>query len=356
MRAAAALLTRRVRRDTATDDSDGAPPARWMTWGTGALALLSAAALLAASRSPLLYLDGAAPDEISGGALLPAALPHLVAAVPLGVAGVLALLPPLAGSARVALTVVWAGSVYAFGQGLWVRSLVLSTAGATTGTTQHSWTTGPGQWLSIIGAVGAIASALLAAVTLRRASQASLDVVDDDSLSASRAARRWPAVGLTVLVLVALAVPAYRDLTGPGPSLLHGYDLDTWGFWSLVTAALIGIWAGALTARAAFAVVWPAAAAVVVVQPLFVPESVRAVPGFGYGAGLWLVLLAGAVLLGAAGWFGALARRVRVEAGISLAGGGPARSAPTAPAGKDGRRSAQQSQSGERPAAQPKGR
>ena len=48
----------------------------------------------------------------------------------------------------------------------------------------------------------------------------------------------WPAVGLTVLILVALALPVYGDLGRIGSStLLHGYDLDTWGFWALAVGA-----------------------------------------------------------------------------------------------------------------------
>ncbi len=339
--ASAALLTRRTGQRSDTDKSDGAPPPRWMTLGTGALALLSAAALLVAWRSPLLYLDGAAPDETTGGALLPAALPHLVAAVPLAVAGVLALLPPRAPAGRAALTVLWAGSVSAFGQALWVRSLVLSTAGNSgagdPAGIEHSWTTAPGQWFSTLGTLLAMGAAGLAAMTDLRATQASFEVVDDDTLTAARTARTWPAVGLSVLVLVALAVPVYSDLTGSGPGLLHGYDLDTWAYWAVAIGALIGIWAATLTARRPSAVGWLVASAVVVAQPLVVPEAVRAVPGFGYGAGRWLVLVAVAALLVGAWWFGGQAGRVRRTASPSLVEvRGPAAS--TSAAGKDERR------------------
>ncbi len=321
--AAAALLARPAGRQTTPDGADGAPPRPWMTVGTGVLALLGAASLVLAWRSPLLYLDGAAPDDISGGALLPAAVPHLVAAVPLAAAGVVALVPPLGPAGRAALTVLWAGAVYAFGQALWVRSRVLSTAGDRTGGdtgVQHVWTTAPGQWFSLLGALLAAAAAVAAAVTSRRASQASLEVFDDDSVADARTTRRAPAVALTGLVLVALAVPAYSDLTGAGPSLLHGYDLDTWGLWLLATGAIIGIWAAALTARAQPAVAWLLAAAVVVAQPLFVPESIRAVPGFVLGAGWWLQVAAAVALAGATVWFGVVVRRVRVSSPVAVGG------------------------------------
>ncbi len=336
---ASALLTHRGAADSRSDGPDDAPPPAWLSWGTGAAAVLGAAALLAAWQSPLLYLDGVAPDEIIGGALLPAALPHLVAAVPLGVCGVLALLPPLAAAGRAALTVAWAGAVYAFGQALSARSLVLSTAGDPAGGsagTEHSWTTGPGQWFSIIGAVLAVTAAVLAALTARRSAEASLEVVDDSTLSASRAARVWPAIALTVFVVVALAVPAYSDLTGSGPSLLQGYDLHTWGFWALAIGAMIGIGAAALTARAAPAGAWLVAAAAVVAQPVAVPASVRAAPGFGFGVGLWLILAAAVALLAGAWRFAALARRVQVST-VPPALGGLGRASDRS-AGKDVRR------------------
>ena len=197
--AAAGLLTRRTVDSAGARYLDGAPPPGWMTTGTGVLALLAAAALVGAGSMPLLYLDGAAPDDVAGGALLPAALPQLVAAIPIAVAGLLAVVPSLAALGRAAATVVWAGAVYAFGQALLARSLVLSTTGDSTGTA-HVWTTGPGQWFSVLGTICAGAAAVLAVLTMRRVEQASTAIVDDDTLADARAARRWPAVGLTALI------------------------------------------------------------------------------------------------------------------------------------------------------------
>ena len=126
------------------------------------------------------------------------------------------------------MAVLWAGAMYAFGQALWARSLVLATAGDAS-TNQHSWTAGPGQWLAMLGTFLALSAAVLAVLTSRRLEQASLDVVDDSSLAESRARRLWPAVVLALLIVIALAVPVHSDLTGAAPTLLHGYDLDTWG-------------------------------------------------------------------------------------------------------------------------------
>ena len=142
--AAAGLLAGERGPRVLSADPDGAPPARWLTIGTGAAAVLAAAALCGAANTALLYLDGAAPDDTVGGALSPAGPPMLVAAIPLAIAGVLALIRPVAHWGRAAIAVVWAGAVYAFGQALLARSLVLSTAGDES-STGHSWSVRP--WL-----------------------------------------------------------------------------------------------------------------------------------------------------------------------------------------------------------------
>ena len=307
---AAGLLARSEATLEPTRDRDGAPPRHWLTIGTGVLALLAAAALVGASRSALLYLDGAAPDEIAGGALAPAGPPLLVAAIPLAIAGAIALIRPVAQLGRAAVPVVIAGAVFAFGHALWARSLVLATAGDSS-TNRHSWTVGPGQWLALVGTMLALAAAVLAVVTSRRAAQACIDVVDDDTLYASRSARRWPAVALVVLIVLALALPVHSDPTGAAPTLLHGYDLDTWGFWALAVGGVGGVWAAALTRRAGPAGAWLVSAAAVVAQPLIIPAAIRSVPGFAWSAGLWAGIVVTVLLLTAAPYFAVLAGRVR---------------------------------------------
>ncbi len=331
--ALAGLLSRRAADPAGARDPDGSPPPGWMTIGTGVLALLAAAALVGAGSTPLLYLDGAAPDGVAGGALLPAALPQLVAAAPMAVAGALALVPSLAALGRAAATVVWAGAVYAFGQALLARSLVLSTTGDSTGT-GHSWTTGPGQWFSVLGTIAAGAAAVLAVLTMRRVEQASPAIVDDATLAAARSVRLWPAVGLTALIVVGLSLPAHSDLTGSGPGLWHGYDLDTWGVWALAIGGIIGVWAAALTHRPGAAAAWLVASAAVVGQSLIVPPAVRAVAGFGWGAGLWVAAVAVVSLLVAAPFFAKIAQRVRIETPAPLPGTtAPARRTTTPPKG-----------------------
>jgi hypothetical protein len=293
-------------------DDDGAPPAHWLTVSTGAAAVLAGAALIGAANSALLYLDGAPPDDTVGAALSPAGPPLLVAGIPLALAGVLALLRPTAELGRAAVTVLWAGAMYGFGQALLASSLVLSTAGDET-TTGHSWSTGPGQWLTLLGTGLALVAAVLAGVTARRVSQASLDVVDDDSLERACQSRRWPAVGLTVLIVVALSLPIYRSLAGSASTLVNGYDLDTWGLWALAIGSMGAVWAGALSRRAGVSATLLVAAAAVVGQPLLVPSVIRAVPGFELGIGFWVMTVAVVVLLPAAGYFGRVATQVHTS-------------------------------------------
>lgn len=311
--AASGLLARRVASAGPTTDPDGRPPDPWLTIGTGVLALVAAGALAGASRLPLLYLDGSPPDAIAGGALSATGQPLLVAAIPLAIAGVLALIPPLAVPGRAAVAVLWAGACYALGQALWAASLVQTSASGASTDLVHTWTPGPGEWLALLGTAAAVAAAVLAIITARRAADASVDVVDDLTLAASRSARRWPAAVFSVVILVSLALPVYEvPGTGSAASLVHGYDLDTWGFWALAVGAIGAMWAAATTSRPSVAAALPVAAAGLLVQPLFVPEVVRATPGFAWDAGFFTGLVTAILLLAAAGAFARLAARVQV--------------------------------------------
>jgi hypothetical protein len=297
--AAAGLLARRAVGRSGGSDTLASPATPTLIAAICALA--AAAALGAASQTSLLYLDGAPPDEVSGVLLAPAALPLLIAAIPVGLAAVLALVPATAVVGRTGLMIVWAGAGYALGRAFWATSLVSATSsGSTTGIT-HTWTIGPGGWLMSVGAALAVAAAVLAVTGHRRAEQASPEVVDDDSLAASRAARRWIAVAGSVAVPVALALPVYSGLgVSSAPSLLHGLDLDTWAFWALAVGGWLGLWLGATTRSALVAASAPVAAATVLAQPLLVPGVVRGLPGFTLAAGFWAIVVLVIVLLGVA--------------------------------------------------------
>ena len=297
--AASGLLARRdLSRAGSTDEV--ASPAR-PTLAAAISGLVAAAALAGASRTSLLYLDGAPPDEIAGVLLAPAALPLLIASIPFGVAGALTLIAGTATAGRAALMVVWAGAGYALGRAFWATSLVTATSTGSTSGVTHTWTIGPGGALMSLGAALAVAAAVLAAIGQRRAAQASSQVLDDDGLARSREHRRWIAIALSVAVPVALALPVYAGLgVSSAPSLFHGLDLDTWAFWALAVGAWLGVWLGASSSSAQVAAGGPVAAASVLAQPLFVPDVVRQLPGFSLTAGFWVILVV-AVVTAAAG-------------------------------------------------------
>ncbi len=300
--AAAGLLARRDLIPVRS--SDDVPSPRAPTVIAGGLGLAAAAALGVASTASLLYLDGAPPDDVAGGLLAPAALPLLVAAVPLAVAAALALVPGSAVAGRAALMVAWAGAGYALGRAFWAMSLVSATSTGSTSGFTHSWTAGPGGWLMVLGAVLAVLAAVYAAVGHRRAAEASPEVVDDDALARSRRQRRWLAVALSVAVPVALALPAYTGLgVSSAPSLVHGLDLDTWAFWLLAVGGWSGVWLGAITRYPQAAAAGPVASAAVIVQPLVIPGVVRGLPGFTLDVGFWVILVLTAAMLPVAAVF-----------------------------------------------------
>jgi hypothetical protein len=310
--AASGLLSRRALTRAGPSDALSAPATPTLVAGICGLA--AAAALGGAAQTSLLYLDGAPPDDIAGVLLAPAALPLLIAAIPLGLAAILTLVRGTAVAGRTALMVVWAGAGYALGRAFWATSLVSATStGSATGIT-HTWTIGPGGWLMSLGAALAVAAAVLAAVGHRRAVQASPEVVDDDSLAASREQRRWPAVAISVAVPVALALPVYTGLgVSSAPSLIHGLDLDTWAYWALAVGGCLGLWLGATSRSAWVAAAAPVAVAAVLAQPLIVPGVVRALPGFTLAAGFWAILVLVVVLLGVAAVFTRSAALIRTR-------------------------------------------
>ncbi len=294
--AASGLLARRG--PTHVRASIDAPSPRVPTLVASICALAAAASLAGASSTSLLYLDGAPPDEVAGGLLVPAALPLLVSAVPLALAGALTLLPATALAGRAALWVVWAGAGYALGRAFWATSLVTATSTGSTSGITHAWTIGPGGWLMGLGALLAIVAAVLAVVGHRRAAEASPEIVDDESLALSRGRRRWIALALSAAIPVVLALPVYGGLgVSSAPGLIHGVDLDTWAFWALAVGGWTGLWLGASTRYPQVAAAGPVAAAAVLVQPVMVPGAVRALPGFTLSAGFWAILVLSGVLV-----------------------------------------------------------
>ena len=314
--ASAGLLARR--RGTSVDRSEGddGPPSPMLTLAAGGLILLAAAASFAASRTALLQVNGAAPDDAAATVLARAGPRFLVAAFPLAVAGVLLLIPPAARIGRAAAGVVWAAPVYALGQALALRSLVVASADNPLNAdlpaeVRRTWTTGAGLWWGVVAVALAVAAAVLAVITARRVEEASLQMVLDDSVMQSRSVRVWTAAGLTVLTLVSCTLPVYSVGLAASSTLFAGYDLDTWGIWAVAVAVTIACWAATVTRRPAVAVGYLVAAAAVAAVPLIVPAAVRDAAGFAWGPGLWVGGALVVALLAAAPVFAADARRVR---------------------------------------------
>jgi len=297
-------------------DGDGDAPSPMLTLAAGGLTLLAAVAALAASRTALLQVNGAVPDAAAAAVLAPAGPRFLVAAVPLGVAGVLLLTPPTARIGRAVACIVWAAPVYALAQALALRSLVVASADNPLNAdlpaeVRRTWTAGPGLWWGVVAVALAVAAAVLAAITARQVEEASLQLVVDDSVEQSRPIRGWTAAGLTILTVVSCTLPVYSVGLTPSSTLFVGYDLDAWGIWAVALAVATASWAATLTRRPAVAAGYLLAAAAIAAVPLIVPGTIRDAPGFAWGPGLWAggALVVG--LLACVPVFAADARRVR---------------------------------------------
>ena len=297
-------------------DGDGGAPSPMLTLAAGGLTLLAAVAALAASRTALLQVNGAVPDAAAAAVLAPAGPRFLVAAVPLGVAGVLLLIPPTARIGRAVACIVWAAPVYALAQALALRSLVVASADNPLNAdlpaeVRRTWTAGPGLWWGVVAVALAVAAAVLAAITARQVEEASLQLVVDDSVEQSRPIRGWTAAGLTILTVVSCTLPVYSVGLTPSSTLFVGYDLDAWGIWAVALAVATASWAATLTRRPAVAAGYLLAAAAIAAVPLIVPGTIRDAPGFAWGPGLWAggALVVG--LLACVPVFAADARRVR---------------------------------------------
>ena len=318
--ASAGLLARHrgstVDRSDGDGDGDGDAPSPMLTLAAGGLTLLAAVAALAASRTALLQVNGAVPDAAAAAVLAPAGPRFLVAAVPLGVAGVLLLTPPTARIGRAVACIVWAAPVYALAQALALRSLVVASADNPLNAdlpaeVRRTWTAGPGLWWGVVAVALAVAAAVLAAITARQVEEASLQLVVDDSVEQSRPIRGWTAAGLTILTVVSCTLPVYSVGLTPSSTLFVGYDLDAWGIWAVALAVATASWAATLTRRPAVAAGYLLAAAAIAAVPLIVPGTIRDAPGFAWGPGLWAggALVVG--LLACVPVFAADARRVR---------------------------------------------
>lgn len=299
---AAAGLLARVTMVRAGDDTPAvAAPSPAMGILAGVVGVVAGGLAAAAFALPLLDAGGLEDLLVlSDGSRLPGATLFLAAAVPLAVAGLLALVPATARAGRAALMVVWAAAVPAVTGSL----QTLGDDGISTARLMDLVSIGSGTWCGVAALVMAVVAAVLAAVTSHRAAQASATVPDDDSVASARAVTVPLALGLGGLTVVAALLPVF-DTAGQvrGPSLLRGYTVETWGVWALVLATIGALAGAAVTRRRWVALALGLAAAAVQAVRLVIPAGVPELTGFGWRPGavlqlvLVLALIVGAVLL-----------------------------------------------------------
>ncbi len=225
-----------------TDDPGSAPRAAGPV--TAVLALLAAVAAVLAYREPqatTLIGDRLASFDAAGAAFLPAA-------VVLGVAAVLALLPPTAAIGRRALRLTWLPAVVALlvslefsASSIWVSSAIFTSEGVTRAS---------GTWWGTAAAGLAVVAAVVAAVTDGRAAENDGDTAPDpgEETDAVRRLRTGVAAVLTVLVVVACALPVYEANDRPASALfVAGARVDTYAAWLLALGLGAGIWAACLS-------------------------------------------------------------------------------------------------------------
>lgn len=259
------------------------PPSRVLdlTIGVGALAAggLSIAALLlppinAGGLEDLLFLTDGSP--------VPGSTAFGAAAVPLLAAGVAALVPRLGSAGRGAATLGWAGLVFALTGCL----QILGDDGLSTARSLGLISVGSGTWCGIVAAGLAIVIAILAIVSLARASDSTATVDDDDSLGAARSASVPVAAVVAVLAVVSSCLPMFAT-SGQisSPTILSGYAVDTWGVWAILLAAAGALIAATLAGRPVLVLGLLIGAALVAAVRLIIPAHVDQAAGFALRPG-----------------------------------------------------------------------
>lgn len=265
--------------------------ARWLDLGGAALSLLVAAAAAAAWRLPQLRYNGGADPKLSNGFAIssPLSSPFVVAMIVPLVGGVLWLVPALAKAGRAVAVIGWIALVYAVTQSLYVLGNVVASAGVpNAGFAAPNWTAGIGLWSGIVGVALGLATFVVAVAAARGATDESVSVPDDDSLIEPRAFGSVIALALTVLTAVALALPVYRTTAGSAPTLLVGFQVNSWGVLTLAAGMIAAAWAGARALAVSQAVAYLLAGAAILCVRLVIPAGLSAQDGFEKAAGLYV--------------------------------------------------------------------
>lgn len=314
--------------DGAADSVDGAAeraaeaarddaPARVRPLSVGAsvLALLAAVALIVASLVPLLLLDrhreplganGFRTESSMSPAFLLAGI-LLIAAAAAALAG----RSPIGKFGRGALIVGWAPAVWAlaapvlalgqFAAGAQQANAIAGPGSLISSADVADWTGGQGLWLGVVGAVLAIAAAVVSGLASSGEQHEDGTIVDDDGADSSRRSR-WAIAGVLVVAsVVGLAFPIYSTTTGRSAALFALSGNDVWGVWAVLLAVVIAVVVAAVTRYGEVALGALLAAAAAVAFRSFVPAATTVSPGYRASAGMvagWVLaglLVAGAV-------------------------------------------------------------
>jgi hypothetical protein len=298
----AGLLTR-VGWQHADTEVAPAAPSRAVTMAAGGFALAAGGLALAAAFLAPVNLGGL-QDLLSldGAATAPATPAFGGAAAWLIVTGALTLLPATARAGRAALLVVWATPI----PPLVLALDMLDDRTIAIARSLDLVSVGSGTWCGIAALIAAGIAAVLAAVAASRASAAEVTVPDDESRAAARAVTGPVALGVGVLAVVAAALPVYVTAGGvPGPTILHGYTVQSWAPWALLLVTLGALAGAAVTWHRPVALALGVAAVAAQGMRLLLAAAMRDATGFALRPGavlqaiLVLALLAATVVLAA---------------------------------------------------------
>lgn len=307
------------RTAASTDDLDAAPPAAWHNPALGALTLVAAGLSVLAHLRPQAVSSGGA----TGASFAAAGAGFLPAAVLLFVVGVLVLIPAACPFGRLALRVAW---VPVLGALLTSLEFTSSSIWLSAGTVQRA----AGTWWGLAAAALAGAAATIAPMISARARHASAEVVDTDEIADRSPALTAAAGVLTVLAVVAYALPVYTTNGHPAASLfVSGSRLDGWGAWICLIVVVATIWSAVRQERRSAAIAMLAAAAAVVGTRLAILPSVRAQLDFSISAGFWVtaLLVLGLLVAAPVSW-----RLIGAPELLAGTAGSPAKPVPAKPA------------------------
>ncbi|MDQ6656664.1 MAG: hypothetical protein M3Z00_00255, partial [Actinomycetota bacterium] len=304
-----------IERATAAARDDAPARVRPLSVVAAVLALLAAAALIVASRVPLLLLNGQWEPLGANGFRTESSMTRafLLAGILLVIVAAAALAgrSPIGKFGRGALIVGWAPAVWAlaapvlalgqFAGGAQQANAVAGPGSPISSADVADWTGGPGLWLGVVGAVLAIAAAVVSGIAASGEQHEDGTIVDDDGADSSRRSR-WAIAGVLVVAsVIALTFPVYSTTAARSTALFSLAGNDVWGVWAVLLAVVIAAVVAAVTRYGEIAVGALLAAAAAVALRTFVPAATTASPGYRASAGMvtgWILamlLVAGGV-------------------------------------------------------------